>query len=514
MNRLLDPLSTVAIIFGASEWPKQQDLKPARSFRRSAALIQTYLLAKPPHGLGLYSDLVLNLFNDPTPAEEQLERIEVTVSGHVQEPLDKNHPIRDILLYYIGHGNCEHDELHFLVRNSGKQIGRTSISASHLAQTLRTAAPQHRQIIVLDCCFSETAVAAFGAMALLDDAVAATALKDLAPAGSPPERGVLLFCSCPKNRVSYEEPDADRTLFTGALLDVLQSGLRHRPEELLSFNDLREVVYDRMSEVFKSAPPRPALHQTHQEAGDILGLPAFPNARPNRRFEDESENERLASVAAERAVQGKRHREAADTAGRVAEEKKQREVIKAAKRVAEGKRRLEAVAAQNRLAEEMRQRQAAEVAKRAAEQKGPRELAERVAAESKSQEAENSTLAEAVRNVSLKLNDGYTGEFATHLYSTPEYLLSTTDRQLRAFLESQPSANAGDSQHELKVQEPTSQSETKIGRGRNDEEKKALGDAQPARPSFVDQLVTYIALAIFVVALVIGAVLLRRATGF
>jgi hypothetical protein len=53
--------------------------------------------------------------------------------------------------------------------------------------------------------------------------VAATALKDLGDA--QPQRGSLLLCSSPVGEVSMGAPKAERTLFTGALLDVLITGV-------------------------------------------------------------------------------------------------------------------------------------------------------------------------------------------------------------------------------------------------------------------------------------------------
>jgi hypothetical protein len=146
-----------------------------------------------------------------------------------------------------------------------------------LAQVLRVAAPQHRRVVILDCCFSEAAAEGFSAMGALDEAVATTAISDLEPQIPPPDRGTLLLCSSPRRRVSIGKPSAERTLFTGTLLDVLTTG-SHRSSPMLSFADLRDDIYDRMlREYCDGAPPRPALHQPDQQAGDLTRLPAFPN---------------------------------------------------------------------------------------------------------------------------------------------------------------------------------------------------------------------------------------------
>jgi hypothetical protein len=231
MPRLLEPASTVAVIVGAHDWTRV-GLAKAPSFRRSAAHFQAYLLGRPPTGLGLEPDMVLSLFDDPSPAGAQLERISDVVRGLVHEGKEAGRPVRDLLIYYIGHGICDlAGHLHLLVRHSREGIEeQSSIEAPALAQVLRVVAPQQRRLVILDCCFSEAAAEAFGAMGALDEAVAATAIRDLEPQVPPPERGTLLLCSSPRHSASVGVPSAERTLFTGTLLNVLNNGWRARPK--------------------------------------------------------------------------------------------------------------------------------------------------------------------------------------------------------------------------------------------------------------------------------------------
>jgi hypothetical protein len=284
--RLLDPSGTLAIILGAQDWSKA-GLSNAPSFRRSAAQFHRYLLNPSPRGLELEPDLVLSLFDDPSSAGSQLGRIRDAVRNLVRERAGESRSISDVLIYYVGHGTSDDSgRLHLLVRDSSEGIeAQSSIAAPDLAQVLRVAAPQQRRLVILDCCFSEAAVSAFGAMSgTLDDAVASTALRDLASVPAP-ERGTLLLCSSPRRRVSIGKPNAERTLFTGALLTVLDGGADHIAGDMLSFYDLRELIYDQMLREH-DAPPRPALHQPEQQAGDLTRQPAFPNAASVRRTED------------------------------------------------------------------------------------------------------------------------------------------------------------------------------------------------------------------------------------
>jgi hypothetical protein len=326
MPRLLDPLATIAVILGSHDWTKAR-LPKAVSFRHSAAHWLRYLLTEPPYGLGLEPDLVLNLFDDPSTANSQLVRIRDTVVALVCERRETAHPIRDVLIYYVGHGTCEGGRhLHLLVRDSNYGIEeQSSIGTPALAHVLRVSAPQQRRLVILDCCFSEAAAEAFGAMASLGDAVATTALRDLAPETPPPERGTLVFCSSPRQRTSIGLPNAERTLFTGALLSVLREGLVSNHAAMLSFSDLREETYDRMLREYGEAAPRPALHQPDQQAGDLTRMPAFYNvvAFLSRRSGESQGQEELPTLAErqakeEREAEAKR-RAAAETAAREAE---------------------------------------------------------------------------------------------------------------------------------------------------------------------------------------------------
>jgi hypothetical protein len=319
MPRLLDPSGTVAIILGAHDWSKA-GLSNAPSFRRSAAQLHRYLLNPSPRGLELEPDLVLSLFDDPSPASVQLGRIRDAVRALIRERSSEDRAINDVLIYYVGHGAFDDSgHLHLLVRDSSEGIeAQSSIAALDLAQVMRVAAPQQRRLVILDCCFSEAAVAAFGAMSgALEDAVASTALKDLAsvPAAA---RGTLLLCSSPRRQVSIGKPNAERTLFTGALLSALDDGADHIAEEMLSFFDLREAIFDRMLREHDS-PPRPALHQPEQQAGDLTRLPAFPNAALVRRAEGHrkagEKEERKAEQADRLAEEQRRSDEATRLAG-------------------------------------------------------------------------------------------------------------------------------------------------------------------------------------------------------
>ena len=94
----------------------------------------------------------------------------------------------------------------------------------------------------------------------LNQQVAATAMKDLTD--DQPARGTLLLCSSPAGQVSMGPPNAEHTLFTGAVLHVLQRGAEELPR-YLSFADVRDEAFERMVVNFGANAPRPALHQAN-----------------------------------------------------------------------------------------------------------------------------------------------------------------------------------------------------------------------------------------------------------
>ncbi|MFM0451676.1 caspase family protein [Paraburkholderia nemoris] len=289
MAKMLDSETTVAVILGASDWSKA-GLGKAKSFLRSAAYFNIYLTRSFPEGLGLNPEFLLNLFDDVAPSSAQLARIRDFIKDIVLDRRDTEKPIVDVLIYYVGHGASDDgDTLHLLVRDSGHGIeAQSSISTRDLAKVLKVAAPQQRRLCIFDCCFSEGAVSAFAAMGGLDEAVTKIAANNLVAEPPNPKRGTLLLCSSPRGSASIGQPNAERTLFTGALLHLLQQGSETRHDPMLSFADIKDDVFEIMLQEYKGSPPRPALHQPNQQDGDLTRLPAFPNVRELRRRAEES----------------------------------------------------------------------------------------------------------------------------------------------------------------------------------------------------------------------------------
>lgn len=271
---LLNPNSTSAVLLGAHDWSKC-GLGTSQSFLTSAKGISSYL--RDRNFLGLDPRLIIDLFDDPRPAATQLTVIRDALDAEIRSCRESGRLIKNVLVYYIGHGQTD-DEGHLglLLRDSQKGLEiETSIRAKDLARVLKIAAPQQRRIVILDCCFSEAAAKSFIGMAgSLSQAVAsraAHAMKD-----STPARGSLLLCSSPVGEVSMAPSSHLRTLFTGAILEVLEKGEPNRLGDL-SMADLRDAAYERMLISFGAQSPRPVLHQVNARSGDLTRIPIFKN---------------------------------------------------------------------------------------------------------------------------------------------------------------------------------------------------------------------------------------------
>src|SRR2546430_16272683 len=133
---------------------------------------------------------------------------------------------RDLMLvYYSGHGVVDRwGRLNLALPGTrhNRMLG-TALALSHLREVL-VDCPAENRVLILDCCFSGRAIEAMS-----DPASVVSAQVEVA--------GTYTLTSTAPNAMASAPLGATYTAFTGALLDILRTGVPHGPE-LLSFRTI------------------------------------------------------------------------------------------------------------------------------------------------------------------------------------------------------------------------------------------------------------------------------------
>jgi hypothetical protein len=267
--KLLERGRTAAVLLGAQSWP-HAGLKGGASFYRSAQGIKSYLLSST--GLGLKGEDILDLFDSEKSASEQLKAIGNFLAKRMLCSDAHKKSLTDIFIYYVGHGSFVENTNEFLmlVKNSDPNFDTECILARSLARRLRVDAPLLRQIVVLDCCFSGAAHRVWQNNSA-SEAAARNAASDM------PGTGSVFLCSSAEELVSMAPENAETTMFTGALLDALETGIAQFQGDL-TVRQARDLAWDAMRRRYHSKAVRPIVFALDRGDGDLSDKPAFPNA--------------------------------------------------------------------------------------------------------------------------------------------------------------------------------------------------------------------------------------------
>jgi len=305
--------TTLVIMLGASAWPNSPGFQASQAFVHAAQGFRDYML--DPHGFGLPAANLLDQFDAPTSASDQLELLGSFLEQRTQTLKAANQVVRDVLVYFVGHGGFAGPSADFYLmhrRANASSLRASGIDIDALAEVLREKARQTRRYLFLDCCF---AAAAFRAFQGGPDQVAITktlhAFAVRARSSGFPSRGTVLLCSSDQKSPSLLLPDESCTMFSYALLDVLRNGDLHRSLQL-SLRDIKELAEDRLAALPEQNAPRPGLHSPDQSEGDVADVPLFPNPH--------AQKERM------RQIEGKKRQQAeeAERAHRMEEERQRR----------------------------------------------------------------------------------------------------------------------------------------------------------------------------------------------
>ncbi|MGO7443600.1 endolytic transglycosylase MltG [Rhizobium ruizarguesonis] len=255
------------IIFGASEWPNDPDrFVGAQQFHNSAAHFRQYCLS--PAGLNLRPDAVLDLFDDDRPASSQDRNIYKFLTGFEAR---SGLPLTDIIIYYVGHGTFSESDRTYclLVRDTNSDnIGASAYRITSLARTMQVSAPHCRKYIILDACFSGSAVIP---MSSVDDKIEME-MRDAAVG-----EGTAFFCAASWKDAALTQKSEEYTMFSGALVEVLQNGVAGAGPTL-SLTDLYQSVRQTIRDRYKSFGVNAELHVPDQRDGDVSRIGLFPNS--------------------------------------------------------------------------------------------------------------------------------------------------------------------------------------------------------------------------------------------
>jgi TPR repeat protein len=281
---------TLAIVLAASDWPFYPAFHAAKSFQRSAHAIVDYLRVR--EGLNLPPRNVKVLVNSFDDGPEILRQMWEFIRSRRADLTRLGAPATDLLLYYVGHGGFTDSDAFFLsIRSTNEDDPlATSISAESLGRMIREAARGLRTYLVLDCCFAASISKVFMSAGPLE--LAGIQLRDALPpqgdsaaatVGALPGYGTALLCASGPREPAKAPPDLAYTMFTGALLEVLQDGDPRAPP-WLSLDDMQRLVRARLERRFADRAVMPQVHAPQQRMGRVDLVPLFRNlahANPN-----------------------------------------------------------------------------------------------------------------------------------------------------------------------------------------------------------------------------------------
>ncbi|MFL5696964.1 MAG: caspase family protein [Ktedonobacteraceae bacterium] len=270
--------TTLVILLGASAWPNSPGFQPSPAFVHAAWGFKYYVL--DPQGFGLSTSNLLDLFDAPLSASDQLEMLGSFLEQQTQALKAANQAVRDVVVYFVGHGGFVGSSADFYLlprRANASSLRASGMAIDALAEVLREKARQMRRYLFLDCCFASAAFRSFQGG---PDQTAITKTLDAfqvqARSSGFPAKGTVLLCSSDQKSPSLLLPDESSTMFSHALLDVLRNGDLHRPLQL-SLRDLKELAEERLAALPEKNAPRPGLHSPDQSEGDVADVPFFPN---------------------------------------------------------------------------------------------------------------------------------------------------------------------------------------------------------------------------------------------
>ncbi|GLW90569.1 hypothetical protein Aglo03_13850 [Actinokineospora globicatena] len=227
--RLPDPSRSHAVLVGTSEY-KSDRLHDLPAVERNLEALRA-VLTDPALG-GFPEDHVAVVHN---PVDDAAVVSEIWRRAELAEDT--------LLVYLAGHGlaGSRSGELFLALGDTNPdQLPFRTLRYDELRTVVtdRGRFPADNRVVILDCCFAGRAIPAMSGSAV-------TGLTDI--------EGVYVLTATAPNHTALALPDAEHTAFTGAVLDLLRTGVPGGPE-LLTLT----TVYERVLQTMRSRGyPRP-----------------------------------------------------------------------------------------------------------------------------------------------------------------------------------------------------------------------------------------------------------------
>ncbi|MBO3747813.1 hypothetical protein J5X84_17185 [Streptosporangiaceae bacterium NEAU-GS5] len=215
-------------------------------------------------GVGKYDDTALSaipavernlrdlerVLTDPSNGGFAADRCVIQTPGFADRPAASVARIgRDVtdtfLVYYCGHATRVTDgELMLTLSDtSWEELEYSGLRISELRKAMMDSPAQVR-VLILDCCFSGSAIPSILEGDSSDAIIEAAAIE-----------GAFILTSSAANQPSNAPPGRPHTTFTGTMIDVLENGVVDGPE-LISLNDLYKALDWKLRAGHNPAPKR------------------------------------------------------------------------------------------------------------------------------------------------------------------------------------------------------------------------------------------------------------------
>jgi hypothetical protein len=260
--------STIAIILGASSWPKSPAAFPgSQNFANSARDLVAYLRSST--GLNLPASAILDLFDSP---EDQGE-IDHAIETFIRERLTDRASDATVIVYFTGHGAFTEGDRQYCFALASSRAGKlhaTGYRVASLAHTLNQCAGTARRFLIFDACFAAAAHQHFMPQSANVEQMSSHARAALV------RHGTALLSAASSADVAVIPASSAYTMFSEALLATLHEGSA-RLGDLLSMDDIQDLILSYVQRRYRDEAVRSEISVPDQRWGDLAAFGLFPN---------------------------------------------------------------------------------------------------------------------------------------------------------------------------------------------------------------------------------------------